>query len=48
MFLPRMKGEIHMSVIDMYIKKINEILESLSENELLYILTFVTKMFDKH
>lgn len=34
-----------MSLADKYIAEITEILEKLNESELLYILTFLTKMF---
>ena len=34
-----------MSMADKYIKEITEFIKTLDENELLYILTFMTKMF---
>lgn len=37
-----------MSAVDITIKKINELLEQLDENELLYILTFIEKLFGSH
>lgn len=37
-----------MSTVDSTIKKINELLETLDENELLYILTFIKKLFGCH
>ncbi len=37
-----------MSMIDKYIKEITELLETLDENQLLYILTFIKKLFGCH
>ena len=34
-----------MSMVDKYIKEITEFIKKLDENELLYILTFLKKMF---
>lgn len=34
-----------MSLVDKYIAEIMEFIEKLNENELLYILTFMEKMF---
>ena len=42
---PGMKGETAMHLVDKYIAEIKEIIEKLNENELLYILTFMKKMF---
>lgn len=34
-----------MSMVDKYVTEITEFIKKLNENELLYILTFITKMF---
>jgi len=38
-----MKGEVRMK--EKYISEITEFIKTLDENKLLYILTFITKMF---
>lgn len=40
-----MKGVTAMSIVDKYVAEITETIKKLNENELLYILTFITKMF---
>jgi hypothetical protein len=37
-----------MSAVDQTVLRINEILKDLDENELLYILTFIQKLFGGH
>lgn len=44
--MPRMKGVHPMKA--KYIEEITEFISSLDENELVYILTFITKMFGSH
>lgn len=43
---PRMKGDPKMK--EKYIEEINNILINLDENKLLYILTFIKKVFGSH
>jgi len=45
-FVIKQKGRVNnVSTIDQLIKEINDILGNLSENKLLYILTFIKKVF---
>ena len=42
-----MKGAITMSAIDNLIMKINEMLRTLNENQLIYVYTFLRKKFNR-
>ncbi len=37
-----------MSLVDKYVAEITEFIKTLDENELLYILTFIKKLFGSH